>query len=67
MGVFGYLGSLLCLYGIYGMAYGRIYARWGWGGRFFYKTEEPMHFWLACLSYWLGGGALIVASIVHPS
>lgn len=67
MGVFGYIGILLAAYGCYGAGNGRIYANMGLYGRVLCRTDEPFLFWCGCLSYLVGGGALIVAAIMRPA
>ncbi len=51
-------GLLLSLYGVNGVLTRKIYAKSGMTGRYVYKDEEPVSFWVVCASY-IGVGIMI--------
>jgi hypothetical protein len=57
-------GVLLSIYGLHGVATGRIHAKDGISMRTIYKSEEPFQFWVVCACY-LFVGILIYVAIGH--
>ncbi len=41
----------MALYGVYGIYSNQVYAKSGMSGRYVYKEEEPVSFWIVCLGY----------------
>ena len=57
-------GLFMALYGAYGMYKGAIYSKDGMSGRWVYRQQEPITFWMICLSY-IFVGTLIFFALVH--
>ena len=52
------------IYGFYGIYTGEVYSKDGMSGRYVYKSEEPIAFWVVCCSY-IFIGTLIVFALKH--
>lgn len=52
------------IYGFYGIFKGEIYSKDGMSGRYVYKSEEPISFWVVCCCY-IFIGIFIVFTLKH--
>lgn len=64
MEIMQWAGALLSIYGLHGMATGRIHAKDGISARTIYRAEEPVQFWVVCACYLLTG-MLIYFAVQH--